>query len=226
MYKAVILDIDDTLYNYDKINVEAMKALGDYTCREFGIPEEEFKKALHWARKETHVILGNVAASHNRILYSQKILEYIKENPVEKALDMYDVYWEYMLAHMVLRDGVIELLENCRNKRIKIGICTDLTAHIQHRKIRRLGIAPWINALVTSEEAGADKPYEFMYQLILMKLHVEPGEALFIGDSLEKDVNGPERFGMRALWFQEKPTEKKPAISSFREAMKIINESQ
>lgn len=223
MYKAVVLDLDDTLYEYEQINKEAIEVLGAYTCHQFGITKSKFHEAFHWARKETHEILGNVGASHNRILYCQKILEYIRVNPIEKALDMYDTYWGYMLDHMVLRNGAMEFLEHCKNKEIKIGICTDLTAHIQHRKIRKLGIAPWITSLVTSEEAGVEKPSEFIYQLILKKLQVEPEEALFIGDNLEKDVKGPEKAGMGALWFHEEAEGKEPSAVLFGKAMKLIN---
>ena len=41
MIKAVIFDIDNTLYDYDKNHVYGMKALADYCESDFGKSEEE-----------------------------------------------------------------------------------------------------------------------------------------------------------------------------------------
>jgi len=223
MYKAIIFDLDDTLYDYEQINEKAIQELCDYTCKQFGISASLFWEAFDWGRNITKQCLGDTGASHNRLLYCQKILEYIGQNPVCSALDMYEVYWGYMLDHMMLRDGAAELLEFCKENAIKVGICTDLTAHIQHRKIKKLGLAPWIHALVTSEEAGAEKPAPIMYQLILDKLKVSPEHALFIGDSLKKDVQGAELSGMKALWFHPHCDTSYRTISSLREVKEIIH---
>ena len=89
---------------------------------------------------------------------------------------------------------------------IKIAICTDLTAQIQHRKIMQLGLVPYIDVLVTSEEAGSEKPNERIYELTFAKLQIlisdiKKSECLFVGDSQEKDVNAPFRFGMDSVLF-------------------------
>ena len=83
---------------------------------------------------------------------------------------------------------------------MKIGICTDLTAHIQHRKIRKLGLSEWIDEIVTSEEAGAEKPNEKIYQMILKKLKTSPENTIFVGDDLEKDVKGGIENGIDVCW--------------------------
>ena len=44
MIKAVIFDIDNTLYDYDKNHVYGMKALADYCESAFGKSEEEMRK--------------------------------------------------------------------------------------------------------------------------------------------------------------------------------------
>ena len=104
-----------------------------------------------------------------------------------------------------------------------MGICTDLTVHIQHRKIRKLRIDEYIDAIVTSEEAGVEKPDFKMYNKILEKLDVNPEEALFIGDSLKKDVLGPMEYGMKALWLYSKTgKDKYQSIQNFDELLEIL----
>lgn len=204
MLKAVICDLDDTLYEYKELNEKAMKALRDYTCNRLSISESSFYRAYNWARDETKRILGNTGASHNRMLYCQKMLEHISVPSTVVALEMYEVYWGYMLRHMCLRDGVRELLNYCRKCGIKVGICTDLTAHIQHRKIRHLGIDALVDAIVTSEEAGAEKPEPIIYEMILRKLDVTAEEAVFVGDDWKKDIEGAQAAGIRAIWYNPK----------------------
>ena len=206
MYKAVIFDLDDTLYDYESIHQKAVEKLRALVCKKFAISKAEFDSAFKWAKEQTKKLLKSTGASHNRMLYCQKILERLGKNPVDGAIEMYDCYWNSMLQDMRLRDGTVSLLERLKIDDVKIAICTDLTAHIQHRKIIKLGLVPYVDALVTSEEAGEEKPGERMYALVFEKLerlvpHLKKRDCLFTGDSQEKDVEAPKRFGMNALLF-------------------------
>ncbi len=135
---------------------------------------------------------------------------------------MYEEYWTYILDNMKLNEGVLQLLEFCKKNKIKIGICTDLTVHIQHRKIRKLGIDKFIDAIVTSEEAGVEKPNFKIYDKILKKLDVIPQEALFIGDNLKKDVLGPIEYGMKAFWFSNDYNNKCRSVQNFSKILEIL----
>lgn len=206
MYKAIIFDLDDTLYDYESIHKSAMKKLRAFACKRFGISERDFDVAFSKAKKETKDLLGETGASHNRMLYCQKTLEKLGKNPVDGVLEMYDCYWGSMLSEMKLREGTVQLLERLKADNIKIAICTDLTAQIQHRKIKQLGLVPYIDVFVTSEEAGAEKPNERIYELTYAKLQtlipgIKKSECLFVGDSTEKDVVAPKRFGMDSVLF-------------------------
>lgn len=226
MYKAIVFDLDDTLYDYEALNKEALNKLCSFACERYCISPDYFKELFDRARKETKVILGETGASHNRLLYCQRFLEYLGKPPVVDALILYEVYWGYMLEHMQLRNQVEELFFDCQKYGIKIGICSDLTAHIQHRKLIKLGIAHWIDAIVTSEEAGREKPAPVMFKMIAEKLKVLPQEVLFVGDSLKKDIDGDRNAGMDVLWFNYLKNTTVASVSSFKELRSIINEGQ
>ena len=201
MYKAIIFDLDNTLYDYESINKIAMEKLCLFVCRKFAISESNFNKSFLWAKKKTKELLGETGSSHNRILYCQKLLEKLGKNPVDGALEMYDCYWGSVLHDIKPRDGTINLFKKLKSDNIKIAICTDLTAHIQHMKIRKLGLVPYIDVLVTSEEVGAEKPSEKIYSLVLEKLDFTADECLFVGDNIEKDVDAPKHLGMDSVLF-------------------------
>lgn len=208
MYKAVIFDLDDTLYDYETINKIATEKLRSFTCKKFSVTEDVFNESYSWAKIQTKALLGETGSSHNRMLYCQKTLEKLNKNPVDGALEMYDCYWNSMLSDMKLRDGTIPLLKKLKSDGIKIAVCTDLTVHIQHRKLQKLGLVPFLDALVTSEEAGAEKPAGKMYSLVFEKLSIlirglQKSDCLFVGDSKVKDVEGPHDFGINSLLFTD-----------------------
>ncbi len=207
MIKAVICDLDETLYAYAPLDREARERVRRLACGELGITEQQYDEAYLFGREETKRQLGDVGASHNRLLYSQKTLEYLGVNPVPLSLQMYETYWGTFLEKMTLREGVREFLDRMHELGISVMICTDLTAHIQHRKIEALGIGKDISCLVTSEEAGREKPAPEIFELCLKKLGLLPEEVLFVGDSLEKDVEGPRAAGMHVFPYDpEKPS--------------------
>lgn len=201
MIKAVILDLDDTLYAYKPLDREAGMRVRKYVCGALGITEKQYEEAYLFGRNETKRCLGDVGASHNRLLYFQKTLEYLGVNPMPVSLRMYETYWGTFLENMTLFEGAGEFLALMRERGIKVMICTDLTAHIQHRKIEALGIAQDICCLVTSEEAGKEKPSPEVFMLCLEKLGLCAEEVLCMGDSLEKDVKGAQAVGMQAVLF-------------------------
>lgn len=227
MIKAVIFDLDDTLYSYQSLHTQAMEYLMEFTCSKLPVSELDFQEAFKRARQETKKTLRYTASEHNRMIYFQKTLEYLNHSPIGLCLEMYQIYWDFILNNMRLADGAEDLLKKLKSLQIKIGVCSDLTVYIQHRKLKHLGLTPYVDALVTSEEAGAEKPAQIMFQLILNKLKVNAQETIYIGDSYDKDVKGSERAGMKSIWYTEEeyPYFERKA-KSMKEIGDIINDLQ
>jgi FMN phosphatase YigB (HAD superfamily) len=196
-YKALLLDIDNTLYDYNAVHIIAKKNVIDFCTKKFGIDESIITKAYEQARKKVHVELSETAASHNRLLYFQKMCELLKCNPLEYSFEIYNLYWNTFLDKLIPFEGVYDLLDMYKNK---ICILTDLTAHIQYRKIEKLKINKYCQAIVTSEEAGKEKPHPYMFMLAMQKLNLLPHEVCMIGDSLNKDIFGASSLNIDSIW--------------------------
>lgn len=202
MIKAVVFDLDNTLYDYDTYNKTAEERLFHSMSEEFDISICDAHNLLSQAKAHIKQ-LGCVAASHNRLLYMQNICEQMGKSPFEYAMKLYYCYWDTILELMRPFDYVMPLFKYLKDKGIKIAILTDMTAHIQYRKIERLGLGKYIDCIVTSEEAGAEKPDVKMFKCIIDKLGFKPNEILMIGDSLCKDVDGAKTAGMKAILYEE-----------------------
>lgn len=212
MIKAVIFDLDDTLYAYESLDQEARKRVRDFTCQSLDISEDNYNEAYQFGRTETKKQLGDVGASHNRLLYFQKALEYLRVNPMPLSLQMYEMYWGTFLEKMQLYPGVRQFIDKLHERGIIIAVCTDLTAHIQHRKIEALGLSDDISYLITSEEAGKEKPAPEMFELCLRKLGIPAEEVCYIGDNYRKDIEGAAAAGMQTVWFHpDQPAEQQYA---------------
>ena len=92
-------------------------------------------------------------------------------------------------------------MDALHDENIRVGICSDMVTQIQHRKLLALGLQDDVDCLVTSEEAGVEKPSPEIFALCLKKLRIAPEEACFVGDNYERDVKGAVAAGMHAIWF-------------------------
>ena len=61
------------------------------------------------------------------------------------------------------------------------------------------GFVPPLTEMLTSARLGVEKPHPEAYAAAIAAAGCAPGEILFVGDTYEADVAGPERAGMQAL---------------------------
>ena len=208
MIKAVFFDIDNTLYSYDRGNEAGMEALYAYGETVLHTDRQEFLRVFRQAQQLVKEWTGaDCAAVHNRLIRMQCILELLGKPLFPHAKVMYHLYWDSLLASVRPEEGALELMASLRSEGIGIGIGTDMTAYIQYEKLERLGAAPYIDWIVTSEEAGAEKPAGRFFALCARKAGAAPAECVFIGDSLEKDVKGALNNGFKGIWYHKNPTE-------------------
>ncbi|HKL24525.1 MAG TPA: HAD family hydrolase [Candidatus Nanoarchaeia archaeon] len=210
MKRAVLFDLDDTLYDYEPCHKKGLKAVYNELKKELKISYKRFNELFETSKKEIKRELEGTASSHNRILYFQRLLEKTHETiESEKTLDLYDAYWNNFLKEMKLKKGVLKTLKELKKQKYKIALVTDLTTHIQLRKLRHLKINKYVDYLVTSEEAGSEKPHLIMFLLALNKLDVSPHEAIMVGDNKDTDIEGANAVRITTLLVGEKGKTKK-----------------
>jgi putative hydrolase of the HAD superfamily len=205
MFKAVIFDIDGTIYSYVANDKIAVESLCEYAENVLYVDEEEFRTAYNKAKrivKEERLKDGG--AKHSKVLFFQTTLELLGKSAFRYVLEMYDVYWNSFLANMKPFDGAVEFIKKLKSMGVKISLCTDMTAHIQYRKIKKLGLDHLIDFMVTSEETGLEKPARVMFELALQKLNVDAADTAFFGDSLERDIEGAARVGITPFWYNDR----------------------
>lgn len=203
MIRAVLLDLDDTVFDHRHSSRAALQAVhGRHACLA-GVSFEALERAHSDILEEFHqdVLFGRVALDDARVERFRRLFGVAGVDAdrarAQAAAAMYRE--EYQAARRAVR-GAAALLEALR-WRARVGIVSNNLFDEQEAKLRYCELAAHVDALVVSEHAGVMKPDPAIFRLALDRLGATPAEAVMIGDSWAADVVGARRAGIRAIWF-------------------------
>ncbi len=197
---AILLDLDNTIYAYEPAHAAALKAVSAKAGVLLGIAQGDFDSLYGKARQDAKARLGRTAASHSRLLYFQRLIELAGfGTQVLATLDLEQTYWRSFLGFARMFGNVLEFLDDVRRTGVPVAVVSDLTPQIQFRKIVHFGLDRHIDYVVTSEEAGEDKPARSIFDLALQKLGPLSGPVWLIGEDPVTDVQGARTIGAVAL---------------------------
>lgn len=104
------------------------------------------------------------------------------------------------------RDSLRQLAESASilahlKERYRIGIVSNFYGNLQ-AVLDEVGLSPSVSVAVDSTLAGVKKPDPRIFQAALDALGAGPREAVFVGDSLRRDMAGARGMGMRHVWLR------------------------
>jgi len=82
----------------------------------------------------------------------------------------------------------------------RLGLLTNGAGDVQREKLSRTPFARSFAAIVVSVEVGVGKPDPRIFEIAAERLGVAPSDAVYVGDSLVRDVAGAHAARMRAIW--------------------------
>jgi HAD superfamily hydrolase (TIGR01509 family) len=114
-----------------------------------------------------------------------------------ELLYLEQLFWTAAIPTATPTDGAIETLARLRDVGIRTGIVSyaDITVFEALLKLTRL--AGSTDVEVCSETARSCKPHPAIFHQALSSVGVDPTEAMFVGDTVETDIVGGNRVGMR-----------------------------
>lgn len=110
----------------------------------------------------------------------------------ERFLTLYEQEW-------VAFHDAIPTLRALRDRSLRVAVLTNGPDERQQRKVRALGLSPWVLGVWTSDRLGARKPDERTYLAVCEALAVAPGSVLHVGDNRAHDLDGATSAGLNAL---------------------------
>lgn len=202
--KAVLFDVDDTLYDQ---TVPFMEAYAQYFGSDAPVPariiypvtrkysDQMFSKAMS----------GEMTMDEMYIYRVQKAFEdfgiFISDQEALAFQRLYARRQDYIrMSHLME-----EILEYCSG-RAHLGIITNGPADRQWDKVKSLQAERWIphENIFVSAEAGAEKPDRKIFDYARQKMQLEDSEIWFVGDAYLLDVEGALNAGWNAVWMNRR----------------------
>jgi putative hydrolase of the HAD superfamily len=122
---------------------------------------------------------------------------------------------------------VIPVLEELRKSGRTIGVVSNM-AEPGDAVAARVGLTEHIDFVVTSQDAGANKPHPPIFLEALAHAAAGAEEALLVGDSLEADIDGARGVGIQAVFMDRDghypDYSGGPRITGMSQLMAIIEE--
>jgi HAD superfamily hydrolase (TIGR01662 family) len=103
-------------------------------------------------------------------------------------------------AHLI--EGVFEVLEAIRKEGYRIGMIANGDSAGCWNIIEATGLQNYFDAIVISEEVDIEKPDKKIFEIALARLGVKPENAVMVGNRIDTDILGANRFGMKSVWFR------------------------
>jgi putative hydrolase of the HAD superfamily len=120
-----------------------------------------------------------------------------------------------------------ELLKRLRSL-YRLGVISNFYGNVE-TLCREAGLADSLEVILDSVEVGLSKPDPEIFRIALKRLEVAPAQAIFVGDSYERDIFPAQQLGVRTIWIKGPnpriPENAEPAdyeISSLLELESIV----
>lgn len=201
MIKAVFFDLDDTLYDTSGFAKLARKAAINVMI-DAGLPlsSDEAYKMLKEIIKEK----GSNYDKHFNVLTKRVFGE---EKPLLIALGMI-TYHNVKFALLRLFPETMSTLIYLKSKGYHLGVISNGVTIKQWEKLIRLGLHHFFDEVVTSQEAGVEKPDERIFQLALDRMGCKAEKSVMIGNKFSDDISGAINIGMSTILVNSNLTEK------------------
>ena len=224
VYKAIFIDIDDTLLDYIPCCREAFNyALGVLTT-EGGLTAKRSNNAMVQKQSDLFDLFFEISgrlfseAKHGlhtvaevMELYPQ---EFIEKSGLAEGLTTNDQQHmtnsfkqafraAWGTTHTLVPEAK-EMLDTLKNKGYRLFAASNSFGHLQRSRLEHAGILGYFEDTYISMDIGYDKPDIRFYEEALRRCGLPASEVLMIGDSMTTDVLGAQAAGMDALFFDRK----------------------
>lgn len=189
MIKAVIFDMDDTLFEEKDYVKSGFLAVDNYLTKQ-GITGFLEKALLLFHQKHRGTIFNKVLDELN-VPYNK---EYI--------MNLVDVYRNHVPSIQLFTEAD-QVLQELRPF-YKLGLITDGYLNAQQNKAKALKLDQKLDFLVFTDVFGREhwKPSETPYRAVMEHFKFEPHEFVYIGDNLLKDFVTAKKLGWKTIFIK------------------------
>jgi putative hydrolase of the HAD superfamily len=202
--KAVLFDLDDTIFDHQHARRSALAALQRAypVLAEQSISSLESSHEQHMQATFAAFLAGEFNVNESR--RERQRLFFRDYGSTLSAAQAEEAEVRYRQAYNINRrpvPGAVTLIDALRDRGIKIGVVTNGVQLEQAEKIRLCGLEGKIDSVVSSGQLKVKKPDKAIFEHALASLGIIASDTIMIGDSWQNDVIGARNAGIPAIWF-------------------------
>ncbi|MEV6790528.1 HAD family hydrolase [Streptomyces sp. NPDC051320] len=198
--RAVLWDIDDTIFDYTSADRTGMRR----HLRAEGLPDgyASIEEALVRWREITDVQWARFSAGETdwegqrrdrvRSFLGRDLSDAEADGWFARHLAHYEAAWALFPDFL----PALELLA----ADYRHAVLSNSSTHNQDRKLRTLGVRDRFEVLLCAVELGVSKPDPGAFHAACDALHLAPAEVLHVGDHPDIDAAGALAAGLAAVW--------------------------
>ncbi|WP_323704133.1 YjjG family noncanonical pyrimidine nucleotidase [Mammaliicoccus sp. Dog046] len=199
MYKYILLDLDNTLLDFNDGEKEAIKAVFQSEGVEFNDANFKKYKTINkqlWSELEQGLISKEaVLVGRFKQIFDSLNLEvdpYAKEDIFRNILD----------NNHTLVDGAIDILEYLTAAGYRLYSASNGVYSTQMKRMKASGIIDYFEDHFISEKIGHEKPDKRFFEHCLNTIgDVNKQHILMVGDTYSSDIIGAQLFGIDACYY-------------------------
>lgn len=173
---VIVFDLDDTLYN----EIDFLRSAYNEISKEL--------EPNNWEQLFTQLFS----------LYrnNQDVFEFICSSYDIDKTELIQRYRNH-IPNIEPFNGVLDTLQKIKDHKGKLAIITDGRAVTQRNKLKKLGLLPYLDFIVISEEIGSEKPNELNYKTV--EDYFKLKSYYYIADNFKKDFVAPKKIGWKTI---------------------------
>ena len=229
--RALLFDLDDTLIVDEAVSRLALDEVAVLAAKHHGVDPKRFGRVAReeairvWKKSPVHSFCKNIGISAFECLWGR----FEGDTSELTALREWAHAYRRGVFEAALREQLTDpsdgpevlasAFESTRRKlqrlmpdametlavlkpSFRLGLLTNGAPDLQREKLAASGLAPFFDAVAVSGEHGIGKPRAEIFHRLLAELDARPGEAVMVGNSLERDIAGAANAGIRSVWIR------------------------
>lgn len=201
-YQQIIFDVDDTLIDFAATEKYALQhlfrahhwPLAVETARQY----HAYNQGM-WRQLEQGKISYQELSATLFSRFLQKQLGITVSGP--ETMTEFRSYFGQ--THQLL-PGVRDSLKFARRQGYSLAVLSNGEQYMQNHRLKLAGIQKEFDLIVTSQEAGAAKPANEIFDYFFSQSHFSKDQTIFFGDGLRSDILGAANYGFASIWYNHR----------------------
>lgn len=218
MIKAVLIDIDDTIFDFEKCSkISFLKTLEKFNLK---FKEEDFSyfnkvNDILWTKQK----LGEINIKEVFIKRDYLMVKYFNLD-IEKGL-FNDLFVKFLYDEIEMVDGIEDLLLYLSDK-YKIFTASNGIYKMQENRLKKSNLDKYFDKIFVSDKIGFEKPDKKFFQKIMDLTKFSNDDLIMIGDSIKSDIIGAKNSKIKSIYFNKE--DKKITDKNFTYQVKNLSE--